>query len=148
MLTGSQLGKKFPVFYGVRNIIIAFTSARQLYLSWASSFHSMPLNPISWRSILLFPSNLSLCLPVDQNDINLSKIITSLEKFSFLVSRAGMMPCSLMGVYRLYCCLSLGVKCASEMKMETVCSSEILLQTHQPTLSSNSQEFQKRKLTS
>ena len=32
-LTGSQLVKKFPVFYGTRRFITAITSARQLYLS-------------------------------------------------------------------------------------------------------------------
>jgi len=51
-LTGSQPVKKFPTFYGTRRFITAFTSARQLSLSWASSIHSMPPNPTSWRSIL------------------------------------------------------------------------------------------------
>ena len=31
-LTGSQLVKKFPAFYGTRRFITAFTSARQLFL--------------------------------------------------------------------------------------------------------------------
>jgi hypothetical protein len=35
--TGSQLVKKFPAFYGTRRFITAFTSARHLPLSWASS---------------------------------------------------------------------------------------------------------------
>ena len=93
------------------------------------------------------PSHLSLCLPIDQNDINLSTKITSLEKLNFHIQRAGMMLCSLMGVYWLYKCLSLGVKCASELKKEAVCYSEILIPTHQPTLSSHSQEFKKSELT-
>jgi flagellar basal body-associated protein FliL len=32
-LTGSQLVKKFPTFYGTRRFITAFTSARHLSLS-------------------------------------------------------------------------------------------------------------------
>jgi len=32
-LTGSQLVKKFPAFYGTRRFITAFTSARRLSLS-------------------------------------------------------------------------------------------------------------------
>ena len=34
--TGSQLGKKFPVFYGTRRLITAFTTVRHLSLSWAT----------------------------------------------------------------------------------------------------------------
>ena len=44
-LTGSQLVKKFPAFYGNRRIITAFTSARHLSLSWARSIQSMPPPP-------------------------------------------------------------------------------------------------------
>jgi len=32
-LTGSQLVKKFPAFYGTRKFITAFTKARHVYLS-------------------------------------------------------------------------------------------------------------------
>jgi hypothetical protein len=32
-LTGSQLVKKFPAFYGTRKFITAFTTARHLFLS-------------------------------------------------------------------------------------------------------------------
>jgi len=32
-LTGSQLVKKFPIFYGTQAFIIAFARARHLYLS-------------------------------------------------------------------------------------------------------------------
>ena len=39
-LTGFQLVKKFPSFYGTRRFITAFTSAHHLSLSWASSIQS------------------------------------------------------------------------------------------------------------
>ena len=39
------------------------TSARHLSLSWASSIHSMPQHPTSWRCILLLYSHLRLGLP-------------------------------------------------------------------------------------
>ena len=41
-LNGSKLVKKFPAFYGTRKFITAFTSARHLSLSRASSIQSMP----------------------------------------------------------------------------------------------------------
>jgi hypothetical protein len=53
-LTGSQLVNKFPVFYGTRRFIAAFTSARHLSLSRARPIHSMPPHRTSWRSILIF----------------------------------------------------------------------------------------------
>ena len=40
-LAGFQLVKKFPAFYGTRRFITAFTSARHLSLSWASSIQSI-----------------------------------------------------------------------------------------------------------
>jgi hypothetical protein len=40
-LTVSQLVKKFHAFYGTRRFITAFTSARHMSLSWASSIQSM-----------------------------------------------------------------------------------------------------------
>ena len=46
-LTGSQLVKKFPAFYGAQRFITAFTSARHLSLSWARSIQSMPPHPAS-----------------------------------------------------------------------------------------------------
>ena len=55
-LTGFQLAKKFPAFYGTRRFITAFTSARQLCLSLATSIQSMQLNPTSWRYILILSS--------------------------------------------------------------------------------------------
>ena len=62
-LTGSQLVKKFPAFYGTRRFITAFTSARHLSLFWARSVQSMAPRPTSWRSILILSSPLSQGLP-------------------------------------------------------------------------------------
>ena len=62
-LTGSQLVKKFPAFYGTRRFIIALTSALHLSPSWASSIQSIPPHPTSWRSNLILSSNLRLGLP-------------------------------------------------------------------------------------
>ena len=61
-LTGVQV-KKFPALYGTRKFITAFTSARHLSLSWASSIQSIPLHPTSWRSIVILSSHLCLGLP-------------------------------------------------------------------------------------
>jgi hypothetical protein len=44
-LTGLQLVKKFPAFYGTQRFITAFTNARHLSLSRASSVHSMTPHP-------------------------------------------------------------------------------------------------------
>ena len=62
MLTVSQLVKKFPPFYGTRRFITAFTSARHLSLSWASSIQSIPPHPISWWYSLILCSRLRLDL--------------------------------------------------------------------------------------
>ena len=62
-LTGFQLVKKLPAFYGTRRFITAFTNARQLSLSWARSIQSITLNPTSSRSILILPPHLRLSLP-------------------------------------------------------------------------------------
>jgi hypothetical protein len=40
-LTGPQIVKKFPVFYGTRRFITGFTRASHLSLSWARSIQSM-----------------------------------------------------------------------------------------------------------
>jgi hypothetical protein len=61
-LTVSQLVKKFPTFYGIRRLITAFTRARHLSLSWASSIQSMPPHTTPWRSILILSSHLRLGL--------------------------------------------------------------------------------------
>ena len=62
-LTRSQLVKKFPALYGTQRFITTFTSAHPLSLSWARSIQSMPLQPTSWRSILILSSHLCLGLP-------------------------------------------------------------------------------------
>ena len=62
-LTCSQIVKKFPAFYGTWNFITAFTSARQLSISWASLIQSMSPHPTFWRYILILSSNLLLGLP-------------------------------------------------------------------------------------
>jgi hypothetical protein len=60
---GSQVVKKFPSFDGTRTFITAFTRAHHLSLSRARSIQSMSTHPISWRSVLVLPSHLLLCLP-------------------------------------------------------------------------------------
>ena len=62
-LNGFRLVKKFPAFYGTRRFITAFTSARHLALSWASSVESITPHPTSRRSILILSSHLRLGLP-------------------------------------------------------------------------------------
>ena len=62
-LTGPQLVKKFPSFYGTWRFITAFTSARHLSLSRASSIQSTPPHPTSRRSFLILSSHLRLGLP-------------------------------------------------------------------------------------
>jgi hypothetical protein len=62
-LTGLQLVKKLPTFYGTRKFITVFTSTRHLSQSWASSIQSTFPHPTSWRSILILFSHLCLDLP-------------------------------------------------------------------------------------
>ena len=62
-LTGFELVKKFPAFYGTRRFITAFTGARHLFLSSASSFESITPHSNSLISILKLSSNLRLDLP-------------------------------------------------------------------------------------
>ena len=59
-----QLVKKFPKFYVTRRFITAFTSARHLSLSWASSILSINPHPTSWISILILSFHLRLGLPL------------------------------------------------------------------------------------
>ena len=63
-LTNFQPVKKFTAFYGIQRFITAFTSARHLSLSWASSIQSIAPHPTSWRSILILSSHLCLGLPI------------------------------------------------------------------------------------
>jgi hypothetical protein len=62
-LTGLQLVKKFPAFYGTRRLITASTGASHLFQSWASLFHFIPPHHTSWISILILCSHLHLFLP-------------------------------------------------------------------------------------
>ena len=61
-LTGLQLVKKFPAFYGTRRFITALTSVRHLSLSWASPIQSTYPHPTSWRYILILSTHLRLGL--------------------------------------------------------------------------------------
>ena len=61
-LTGLQLVKKFPEFYGTWSFITALTSVRHLSLSWASPIQSTYVYPTSRRYILIW-THLRLSLP-------------------------------------------------------------------------------------
>ena len=62
-LTGLQLVKKFPAFHGTRRFITAFTSVRQLSITWASPIQSTYPHPTSRRSIIILSTHLRLGLP-------------------------------------------------------------------------------------
>ena len=62
-LTGLELVKKFPSFYGTRRFITALTSVRHLSLSWARPIQSTYPHPTSWRSIIILSTHLRLGLP-------------------------------------------------------------------------------------
>ena len=62
-LTGFHPVNKFPEVYLTRRFITAFTTVCHLSLSWASSIHTMPPPPTSWRSILILVSHLRPSLP-------------------------------------------------------------------------------------
>ena len=62
-LTGLQLVKKFPAFYGTRRFITTFTSTSNLSLSRSSSIQSISLHPTTCRTILILSSHLRLGLP-------------------------------------------------------------------------------------
>ena len=62
-LTGLQLIKKFPAFYGTRRFITALKSVRHLSLSWTNPIQSIYPRPTSWRSILILSTHLCLGLP-------------------------------------------------------------------------------------
>jgi hypothetical protein len=62
-LTGPQLVKKFPAFYGTGKFNATFTSVCHPFLSWARSIQSILPHPTSWISILILSSYLRLSLP-------------------------------------------------------------------------------------
>ena len=64
-LTGSQLGKTFAAFYGIRRFITAFTRVQHLSLSWARTVQSMFPPPSAWKSIFILMFLLCLGLPSD-----------------------------------------------------------------------------------
>jgi len=76
-LTGLQLVEKYPAFYGTRRFITAFTSARHLSLSWASSIQFLPPHRTPRRSILILSSHLSL--PPGVNPIAVEKYINQYQ---------------------------------------------------------------------
>ena len=61
-LTGFQLVKKFPAFYGTRRFIPSFPRARYLSLSWVRSVQPMSSIPNFWRSVLVLSTHLRLGL--------------------------------------------------------------------------------------
>ena len=61
-LTGLQLAKKFPEFYGTRRFITALTSVRHLSLSWANPIQSIYPHPTSCISVLILSTHLRLGL--------------------------------------------------------------------------------------
>ena len=64
LLRGSDISiSQIWEIYETRRFIAAVTSARHLYISWASSIQSIPLHSTSWRSILILSSHLRLGLP-------------------------------------------------------------------------------------
>ena len=62
-LTGFQLVKKSPAFYGTQRFTTAFTSTCHLSLYWATLIQSMPPHPTFWRFTLILSSYLCLRLP-------------------------------------------------------------------------------------
>ena len=62
-LTGFQLVKKFHAFCGTRRFITAFTSARNLSLSWTSSIQSSPVDPIHTPTSHFLKIHLNIILP-------------------------------------------------------------------------------------
>ena len=80
-LTGSQLVKKFPTFYGNRRFITAFTNARHLSLSWACSIQSIPPHLTSPVSYHLFYSCLIIFASLLLLDIYAKFVLVSCSLF-------------------------------------------------------------------
>ena len=59
-VTGFQLVKKYPAFYGIRRFITAYRRARHVSVSWARVIQSMSPHPTSWRSVAVLSSCLDL----------------------------------------------------------------------------------------
>ena len=82
-LTGFQLVKIFPAFYGTRRFITAFTSARHLSLSWASSIQSIPPTShflkIHLTSELHSSGNSCPFAPLPHNFISMPSVLEHLE---------------------------------------------------------------------
>jgi hypothetical protein len=74
-LTGLQIVKKFPAFYGTQGFITAFTSPRNLPLPFAIWIQSIPPYSTSWRSVLMLSSHPGprLCLWIIRNKDTLSR---------------------------------------------------------------------------
>ena len=62
-LTGSNLLKKFPAFYGTWRFTTAFTRARHLSSSWKKDRFSLFPHYTSLKSILILSSHLRIGLP-------------------------------------------------------------------------------------
>jgi len=63
-ITGSQLVRNFPAFYGTRRFIAAFTIARHLSLSWTRPIQSMPLIPLLTDALRYYSSIYALVFKV------------------------------------------------------------------------------------
>ena len=62
-LTGPQLVKTVPTFYGTRRFITASRSGGYLSLPLARSIQSIFPHPVSWRSIFILSLHIRLGLP-------------------------------------------------------------------------------------
>ena len=71
------------IFFYTRKFITAFTRAHDLSLSWVRSMQSIPTHTISWRSILILSSLLSLAFQVVFNRSE-SLVNTSRNIFTYV----------------------------------------------------------------
>ena len=70
-LTGSQLLKKFPAFYGTRRFVTAFTTACHLSLTWATAIQSMPSTSHFFKIHFILSSHLCSDLPSGPSPLDL-----------------------------------------------------------------------------